>query len=392
VPPSSFSRSFLLLWSVTFLAYFSFQLTTASLPLYAVSLGADDAAIGLLTGVIALGSLVSRPWVGQWLDRGGARWSMPAAGSLFAVSAVGFLLSRAVTDLIAFRVLSGVAIALLSTSSQVLAIGMAPGERRGEALSLLSLALGIGQGAGPGVGIAVARSMSYQGLFATCAVLGVCSTGLALSLRPLPPQPSPPRTARLIHPAVMIPGLVLVAVMITFGVNFGLLAVHASRRGLANPGLVFVAYAVGQISTQALLRRVSDRFGRGAAIGPGLVLTALGMWTLGLVSGWWLLLGALLAGAGQGMTQPAIYALGSDLVACYERGSAMGTLGVFLEIGIAAGAIGGGVIGRAVGLGTTFLLAGSIAGIAGALQRFILGPSQLRRRASRLRPKQEGHN
>ena len=269
---------------------------------------------------------------------------------------------------------------------------MAPGERRGEALSLLSLALGIGQGAGPGVGIAVARSMSYQGLFATCAVLGVCSTGLALSLRPLPPQPSPPRTARLIHPAVMIPGLVLVAVMITFGVNFGLLAVHASRRGLANPGLVFVAYAVGQISTQALLRRVSDRFGRGAAIGPGLVLTALGMWTLGLVSGWWLLLGALLAGAGQGMTQPAIYALGSDLVAGYERGSAMGTLGVFLEIGIAAGAIGGGVVGRAVGLGTTFLLAGSIAGIAGALQRFILGPSQLRRRASRLRPKQEGHN
>ena len=388
MPPSSFSRSFLLLWSVTFLAYFSFQLTTASLPLYAVSLGADDAAIGLLTGVIALGSLVSRPWVGQWLDRGGARWSIPAAGSLFAVSAVGFLVSHAVTDLIAFRVLSGVAIALLATSSQVLTIGMAPEQRRGEALSLLSLALGIGQGAGPGVGIAVARSISYQGLFATCAVLGVCSTGLALSLRPVPPQPSPPRTARFIHPAVVIPGLVLVAVMITFGVNFALLAVHASRRSLANPGLVFAAYAVGQISTQALLRRVSDRFGRGAAIGPGLVLTGLGMWTLGLVSGWWLLLGALLSGAGQGMTQPAIYALGSDLVAANERGIAMGTLGVFLEIGIAAGAIGGGVVGRAVGLGTTFLLAGSIAGIAGALQRFILDPRQLRRRASRLQPKQ----
>src|SRR3989449_1659776 len=383
-----FPRSFFLLWSVTFLAYFSFQLTTASLPLYAVSLGADDAAIGLLTGVIALGSLVSRPWVGQWLDRGGARWSMPAAGSLFAVSAVGFLVSQAVTDLIAFRILSGFAIALLATSSQVLAIGMAPEQRRGEALSLLSLALGIGQGAGPGVGIAVARNMSYQGLFATCAVLGVCSTGLALALRAVPPQPSQPRTARLIHPAVVIPGLVLVAVMITFGVNFGLLAVHASRRGLANPGLVFAAYAVGQISTQALLRRVSDRFGRGAAIGPGLVLTALGMLTLGLVSGWWLLLGALLAGAGQGMTQPAIYALGSDLVAGYERGSAMGTLGVFLEIGIAAGAIGGGGNGRGGGVGKTFFVPGSNPRNPGALPRFILGPSQLRRRASRLRPKQ----
>src|SRR2546427_8523252 len=114
-----FPRSFFLLWSVTFLAYFSFQLTTASLPLYAVSLGADDAAIGLLTGVIALGSLVSRPWVGQWLDRGGARGSMPAAGGLFAVSAGGFLPSRPVTEPFPFPGPSGGAIAPLSPPSHV---------------------------------------------------------------------------------------------------------------------------------------------------------------------------------------------------------------------------------------------------------------------------------
>src|SRR2546425_6438304 len=102
-----FPRSFFLLWSVTFLAYFSFQLTTASLPLYAVSLGADDAAIGLLTGVIALGSLVSRPWVGQWLDRGGARGGMPAAGGLFARSGRGVFGVDARHELIAFRGLFG---------------------------------------------------------------------------------------------------------------------------------------------------------------------------------------------------------------------------------------------------------------------------------------------
>src|SRR3989442_1923916 len=89
-----FPRSFFLLGSVTFLAYFSFQLTTASLPLYAVSLGADDAAIGVLTGVIALGSLVSRPWVGQWLDRGRRPGGIPGAGVCFAGFAAGLLLSE----------------------------------------------------------------------------------------------------------------------------------------------------------------------------------------------------------------------------------------------------------------------------------------------------------
>src|SRR2546425_8163243 len=97
-----FPRSFFLLWSVTFLAYFSFQLTTASLPLYAVSLGADDAAIGLLTGVIALGSLVSRPWVGQWLDRGGARWGIAAAGGFVAGFAVGLFGLPGASELFAF--------------------------------------------------------------------------------------------------------------------------------------------------------------------------------------------------------------------------------------------------------------------------------------------------
>src|SRR5439155_347120 len=203
VPPLSFSRSFVFLWFVAFLAYFSFQLTTGSLPLFALALGADDAAIGLLTGIIALASLVSRPWVGWWLDRGVARWGMLAAGA----------------------------------------------------------------------------------------------TGLDFTLIRRIPHASRRGPNRLIHPAVFVPGTVLVAAMATFGLNFALLAIHASRRGLANPGWVFAAFAVGQVVMQTVLRRVSDRFGRHAAIGPGLALIALGTWVTAAVPGGWLLLGGFLTGA-----------------------------------------------------------------------------------------------
>jgi len=164
--------------------------------------------------------------------------------------------------------------------------------------------------------------------------------------------------------------------MLTFGVIFGLLAVHASRRGLSNPGLVFATFAAGQVLVQALLRRVSDRLGRSAVIGPGFGLVAVGMWTMAGASGSWLLLGGFLAGLGQGIVAPSIYALGSDLVGSHERGRAMGTLGVFLEIGIAAGAIGGGAVGRAFGLETTFVLAGIVAFVAAVAQRWVLRPRQ----------------
>lgn len=381
-PSPLFSRSFLLLWSATFLGYFGFQLLAASLPLYAVTLGADDAAIGLLTGVIALASLVSRPWVGWWLDRGGARWGISVAGGFYALSAVGFVLSRTIPGLIGFRILTGIAIALSSTTSQVLAITLTPDHRRGEALSLLSLATSVGQGAGPPTGILVAQRAGYAGLFGASAVLGALGGGLALNLRRTAPVHSiRPHSARVIHSGVLLPGIILAALMLTFGVNFALLAVHASRRGLANPGLVFGTFAVGQVLVQTLLRHVSDRFGRGAAIGPGLILVAAGMWTMAFTSGWWLLAGGFLSGIGQGMAQPAIYALGSDLVAAGERGSAMGTLGVFLEVGIAAGAIGGGMIGRAFGLQMTYVLAGGIAALAAAAQH---------RALRRLPPRQPG--
>jgi MFS family permease len=377
VAPSRFPRVFLLLWSATFLGFFSFQLLTASLPLYAVTLGANDAAIGLLTGVIALVSLISRPWVGWWLDRGGARWGLSAAGGFFALSAIGFLLSRTIPELIGLRMLSGLGIALSATTSQVLAITLAPDHRRGEALNLLGIATSLGQGLAPPTGIAIAQRIGYPGLFATTTLLGTLGGGLALSLRALaPPQTLQPRTTRVIHTGVLAPGLILAALMLTFGVTFGFLAVHASRRGLSNPGLVFAMFAAGQVLVQALLRRVSDRLGRSAVIGPGFVLVAAGMWTIAGASGVWLLLGGFLSGLGQGMAGPSIYALGSDLVASHERGRAMGTLGVFLEIGIATGAIGGGAIGQAFGLETTFVLAGFVALVAAAAQRWALRPRQ----------------
>src|SRR3989442_349440 len=225
-------RAFLTLWLVTFLGYFSFQLLTASLPLYAVTLGADNAALGLLSGVIALISLLSRPWVGWWLDRGDARWGMAVAGGIYALSALGFLSSRSVVALVGFRAFTGLGIALSATTSLVLTIALAPEHRRGEALSLLSLANSIGQGVGPATGIAIPERAGYPGLFATCAVLGAVAGGLALNLRSgSSVQASRPRDRRVIHSGVLAPGLILAPLSLCFGVAFGLQSRGTEGRG-----------------------------------------------------------------------------------------------------------------------------------------------------------------
>ena len=287
---------------------------------------------------------------------------MAVAGGIYALSALGFLASRSVAALVGFRAFTGLAIALSATTSLVLTIALAPEHRRGEALSLLSLANSIGQGVGPATGIAIAGYAGYPGLFATCALLGAVAGGLALNLRIRSSVQAPrPRDRRVIHSGVFAPGLILAPLSLCFGVAFGLLAVHASRRGLANPGLAFVTVAGGQILAQTLLRHVSDRIGRRATVAPGLVLVAAGMGIMARAAGFWLLLGGLLFGIGLGVGVPTMYALVSDLVASDARGRAMGTLGLFHEIGIGTGAIGGGAIGQLFGLETTFALAGGVA-------------------------------
>jgi MFS family permease len=154
--------------------------------------------------------------------------------------------------------------------------------------------------------------------------------------------------------------LLLLTLNVAFGVNFALLAVHASRRGLVNPGLVFVAHALGVFAAQSVAGRLSDRLGRLAVIVPGLALAAVGLWVTALAAGAWLFAAGALSGLGLGAAQPLLYALAADLVPLEERGSAVGTIGIFHEVGIVVGAVGGGFLGRSVGLPEMYGVAGTV--------------------------------
>ncbi len=353
-----FTREFTALWLAALIAYFGFQSLTASLPLYAARLGADELALGALTGLIALVALFTRPVVGWWIDRRSAGGPLILGCLIFGFCAFGYRLAASVGMLLALRAVTGLAVALFGTSSQTLAANLAPPQRRGEAMSLFAVALTLGQGFGPAAGIAVVRLVDYPGLFSFCVALSLVGAAIASMLRVRRAAPEVRPARGLINPRVFTAGLLLAGLNVTFGVNFGLLAIHASRRGLDNPGLVFLAYAAGVFAAQTFAGRLSDRFGRIAIVAPGLALAAAGMWATALLGGWWLLLAGALSGTGLGATQPTLYALAADMVPLDERGSAIGTMGMFHEIGIVLGGIGGGVLGRAWGLGAMFGMAG----------------------------------
>lgn len=357
-PARIFSPAFLRLCAVALGGTASVQLLSAGLPLYVLDLGADEVVLGAMVGLIALTSLAARPWVGWWVDRGGGAWALLVGVGLYATAALGYWLAASVPGVLAFRALTGLAIAVFITSGQSLAVALAPPRQRGEAFGFYSVSLTLAQVLGPPAGVALARRSGYAWLFAASAAVALLAAALAWPMRALRRGPEGPGRRYTLHRALMGPGLLMLLMMVPFGANVGLLPAHAARRGLENPGLVFTAHALGILLAQVTSGRISDRVGRIPVILPGLVLGMLGMWTTALADGWMLVLAAGLSGLALGIGSPALYALAADLIPPREQGSAMATMGIFLEIGIAFGAIGGGFAGRMLGLPAMFGLAG----------------------------------
>jgi MFS family permease len=234
---------------------------------------------------------------------------------------------------------------------------------------LSSAAANVASGLGPAAGVAIALALGFPTLFAISAGIAVAAVVLCALIR----EPERARTGAgsrslrgAFHGRVVRPGLVLLALQLTYGAVVSFIPLLALERGLGNPGLFFTAFALASVGSQTVSGQVSDRFGRRAAIVPGLVLVGAGLLAMSALGGWSMLIAAAIYGAGFGATQPSLFALGGDFAGPGERGSAMATLGLFLELGISAGSIAAGLVAGPIGLSATFVAFSGVA-LAGVL-------------------------
>lgn len=363
--PGLLNRSFVLLLGGSLTFYTSFQLLLTALPLYARSLGARDSEIGLIIGLFAASAMVVRLPIGLVLDTRGRVPVLVLGAAIFALSSAGYALAATVGILLAIRLFHGLGMASFNTAGQTLAVDVSPARRRGTALSLNSAAANVASGLGPAAGVAVAVALGYPPLFAISVGFALVALALCVLIRE-PSRTKSSLVARrslrgVFQRSVIWPGLILLCLQLTYGAVVSFTPLLAVERGLQNPGLFFTAFALASVSSQSIAGQVSDRFGRKAAIVPGLLVVGLGLVAISVLGGWSLLIAGVIYGAGFGATQPSLFALGGDLAGPAERGAAMATLGLFLELGISAGSIVAGLFAEPFGLSATFV---AFAGVA----------------------------
>ncbi|MBN2303666.1 MAG: MFS transporter [Anaerolineae bacterium] len=314
------------------------------LPLFITDeLGAAEHWIGTATMTIALTAVIMRIPGGTLSDRYGRRKLMLIGGAFSLAATVIYVFATGIGVFLIARVLSGIGLALFTTTGKALSADLAPPERRGEAMGITNAAFSLAQVISPLLSEGLKNAVSFRAVFIVSTVLILVTLGITLTLRVEKPDRSDSRGARgdiagmLRERGIWASIVLILAVAAVMATLFTFYPLMADRKNLYHdaPGLLSsVAMGMG-LSIWALIDtviepiagRISDRLGRLIIAAPGLVFLAAGVIAFSRASDTLSAYTAIaLMTVGWGMVRAIADALAQDMVAPALRGMAAAIL------------------------------------------------------------------
>jgi MFS family permease len=364
------TKPFVLAVLATLGAFLTIGMLLPVLPVYAKGpLGSGSIGVGLAVGAASPTALLFQPLAGRLGDRRGRRILVISGPLVMAASVAAYTLTDDLSTLVLLRLVSGVGEALVFVGAATVINDLAPEARRGEAVSLYSLGVWGGLALGPLLGEAVLGDDRYDAVWltaATCALLAAVAGFTLPETRPAAAGEAR-SSARLLHPAAVGPGLVLVASVFGFAGFNAFVALYARELGLDGAGTVFFLYSALVITIRVLGRRLPDQLGAKRASAMALALLAAGLLTIGL----WneptgLYVGTAVFAMGTALVFPSLMTLAVSGTAEAERSSVVGTFTACADVGFALGALSLGGVASFAGYNGVFIVS-AFSSVLGAL-------------------------
>jgi len=366
--------------SASVLAFFvASGLFLPSTPRYTAGpLGGDAFAVGLVVGSFSLSSIVLRPFAGRWADRRGRRIMLVIGAALQILAAAGHLAATTVPIMIVMRLLLGAAEAVYFVAAMAAATDLAPEDRRGEAISLMSTSLYLGVAIGPVLSEILYGAGGFASIWIAAALISVVAVGLSWLAPETLPAAARSTTVQgpFLHRRGIGPGLLVLCGAWGMGAYFAFLPLLTDQLGLGGAGGYLGLFALVVIGLRLVGARWPDQFGAARLSGTALVLNALGMIIAGLFPtelGLWI--ATVIFGAGVAFTFPAIVAMAVQGVPADERGAVVGTTGMFLDVAFGLSPAVLGLIAGFTGYPPTFLVSSVVAAV-GATYLLVRRPGQ----------------
>lgn len=320
---------------------------------------------GFIAGVVAVTSLVVRPFSGFFADHTNKKHVLIIATSLMGLGSILLGFVRTVPGMLISRIVQGAGYALNGTCVVAMTVDYMPKDRVSEGLGYLGIANIIGLSAGPTLGLELASRIGSGRAIISAGSCVLISTVLMAFFRykpePVRAEENPGFGKALkqirisdLFSAELLPFMFFVAAFsFANSIVSNYLALTCEERGLSGYSLYFTINAVTLILIRPFVGKLQDRKGLSIVLIPAYLIAAAG-------TVWIIYLAAILKAVGVGSGQPAVQAECLRRLGPQRRGIATSSYYIGADVANGIGPAVGGLLASNFGYTAMFAASASL--------------------------------
>jgi MFS family permease len=306
----------------------------------------------LIIPSFAVIALLTRPFSGKLSDTVGRVFVMILGAAITMIACGLYIFIPIISLFFINRAFHGFCAGFTPTGFTAYADDIVPLQKRGEAMGIIGICNNIGNAIGWVIGSKCTEAFGLNTMFVMASLLGLIALLLFTTLPETVSQKQKfsfkllkLNKNELFEWRVLLPGWVLLLTVFTSGAILALIADFTAFVGISNKGLFMAIYIFSSLFIRFMAGRWSDQYGRKLIALIGSIALFASMLTLAYATDIVLYtISAVLFGVGFGLVSPSLFAWAVDLSLPGLKGKAVGTLFIFLEIGIILGSSIAGLI------------------------------------------------
>ena len=369
--PPLWTKDFLLNSLANFLIFFVYYLLMVIIAVYAMDhLNASPSQAGLATGIFMVTALISRIWVGKFIEQVGRKKMLYIGFSIYSLATLGYFVAANLPLLVLIRAVHGVGFGMMTTTMLTIVATVIPPERRGEGIGYFTTSTTVASAIGPFIGMFLYQHTGFSTILGGCVILLGVTYGAASFLKIVEVELTEGQIEQMKRVTlsnffeVKVLPIAAIGTLVFFSYSslMSFLPAYSREIELLDAGSVFfLVYSVAMIVSRPFAGRWFDVKGHNAVMYPSFLLFAIGFVLLSQAHhGLILLLAGVFMGIGFGTFASSGQAIAISVVEKHRIGVATATFLAIAETGIGFGPFLLGFLIPAIGFRGMYL---SMAGV-----------------------------
>jgi len=367
--PRLWTKDFIVVSFLTFFTCLSFYLFLVITSVYTMdTFQSSPSAAGLATGIFVIGALLSRLFLGKWIELLGRR-RMLAVGLVFYLIMMSlYFVVNSYALLLIIRLFQGAAFGIVSATAAAIVANIVPVVRRGEGMAYFtSISVALSAAIGPFIGMFIRQHSSYNMIFLVCTIFSALSLMMLFMLSV--PEVNLTEEQRQETKKFKLSGLLAVKaipisivaslIFLSYSSVLTFLSPYSQEINLVESASVFfIVYSIAVVICRPVAGQMSDKKRENVVVYPAFVLFILGLVSVSQAhNGYILLLSAFLLGLGLGTITSIGQAIMVKMVPGHQTGLATSTFFSFMDFGLGIGPYVLGIFIPLIGYRGMYLIA-----------------------------------